>query len=113
MNKKTTKEKINFYKKHVGKDTKHNKYRNLEWDKPSNTILAHLYKDGLLFIHPDIKQARSITPREAAAIQSFHNDFILSKNNGISYKMIGNAVPPKMAKIISEVLIKYINIANG
>ena len=112
MNNLSTKEKIDFYTKLGGvnrtrKNPKHNKYRNLEWDKPSPTIVAHLYKDGLMFIHPDSKQARSITIREAATLQSFDDDYIFSGKMGIDYKMIGNAVPPLMAQKISLVLHKY------
>ena len=60
-------------------------------DKPSNTIPAHLYKDGLRHIHPDPNQARSITVREAARIQSFEDDFEFLGSKGDQYKMIGNA----------------------
>ena len=61
-----------------------------------------------MFIHPDKAQARSITVREAAALQSFDDDFLFTGKLGIDFKMIGNAVPPLMAKKISEVLCKYI-----
>ena len=98
---------IKFYTKMTGKTSKHNKYRNLEWDKPSPTIVAHLYKDGLMFIHPDAKQSRSITIREAASLQSFDDDYEFSGKMGVDYKMIGNAVPPLMAKKIAEVLKSF------
>ena len=55
-------------------------------------------------MHPDSKQARSITVREAAALQSFDDDFEFTGKIGIDYKMIGNAVPPLMAKKISKIL---------
>ena len=58
-------------------------------------------KDGLMFIHPDSKQARSITVREAAILQSFPEDFEFVGSMGSCYKMIGNAVPPKMAENIA------------
>ena len=108
MNNLNTKEKLDYYKKKVGKDTNHPKYRSLDWEKPSSTMVAHLQKDGLLFIHPDHKQARSITVREAAAIQTFDNDFSFGKNIGHNYKMIGNAVPPKFGEVLGEVLYKYL-----
>ena len=71
-------------------------------DRPSNTIPAHLYKDGLRHIHPDPKQSRSITVREAARLQSFPDDFEFLSAKGDQYKMIGNAVPPNFAKLIGE-----------
>jgi DNA (cytosine-5)-methyltransferase 1 len=101
MNKSTSKEKISFYNKLIGKNSNHAKYRNLEWDKPSPTVVAHLYKDGLMFIHPDIEQARSITVKEAALLQSFPDDYDFTGSQGYAYKMIGNAVPPEMAKNIA------------
>ena len=101
MNKRPMDERIQFYNTLLGKNSKHAKYRNLEWDKPSQTIVAHLYKDGLMFIHPDGKQARSITVKEAALIQSFPDDFEFIESMGYNYKMIGNAVPPLMAKKIA------------
>lgn len=104
MNKKSSQEKISFYNDLMGKQSNHAKYRNLEWDKPSPTIVAHLYKDGLMFIHPDIKQARSITVKEAALLQSFPDDYDFIGSNGYAFKMIGNAVPPAMAKNIATAI---------
>jgi DNA (cytosine-5)-methyltransferase 1 len=101
MNKCTTKEKISYYNYLIGKNSNHAKYRSLEWDKPSPTVVAHLHKDGLMFIHPDIEQARSITVKEAALLQSFPDDFEFIGSQGYAFKMIGNAVPPEMAKNIA------------
>jgi DNA (cytosine-5)-methyltransferase 1 len=109
MNSMPMTEKINFYNNLIGKKSNHAKYRNLEWDKPSPTIVAHLYKDGLMFIHPDEKQARSITVKEAALLQSFPDDYEFIGSNGDCYKMIGNAVPPIMAKNIALGLVKSLN----
>jgi DNA (cytosine-5)-methyltransferase 1 len=106
MNKKSSVEKISFYNRHLKKKSNHAKYRNLEWDKPSPTIVAHLSKDGLMFIHPDPNQARSITIYEAALIQSFPNNYKFIGTNANCYKMIGNAVPPMMAKCIGLALLK-------
>lgn len=101
MNKKSMSEKIGFYNNLMNKKSNHAKYRNLDWDKPSPTIVAHLYKDGLMFIHPDAEQARSITIKEAALLQSFPDDYEFVGSSGDCYKMIGNAVPPEMAKYIA------------
>ena len=76
----------------------------LRWDKPSNTIPAHLYKDGLRHIHPDSTQARSITIREAARLMSFPDDYKLHGSMGDKYKMLGNAVPPLFAKAIGDTI---------
>jgi DNA (cytosine-5)-methyltransferase 1 len=110
MNKIPMNERIEFYNSTVGKNTKHGKYRSLEWEKPSPTIVAHLYKDGLLFIHPDAKQARTITVKEAALLQSFPDDYEFIENMGYNYKMIGNAVPPLMAKNIALAIYDVISL---
>ena len=95
----------------TGKNTNVHKYHVLKWDKPSTTITAHLYKDGLRHIHPDSKQARSITVREAARLQSFDDDFDFIGPMGDQFKMIGNAVPPLFAKAIAlalhELIVKH------
>jgi DNA (cytosine-5)-methyltransferase 1 len=110
MNSYPTKQKTDYYKKVTGKDTNHNKYRSLEWDKPSPTIVAHLHKDGLMFIHPDINQLRSITVREAALLQSFPLDFEFVGSNAYCFKMIGNAVPVLMAKAIANAIYKVLEV---
>ena len=108
MNTKSLKEKIEFYNILHNKNSKHAKYRNLEWNKSSPTIVAHLYKDGLMFIHPDANQARTITIREAGLLQSFPLDYEFIGSKGVCYKMIGNAVPPKMAEGIALGIAKYL-----
>ena len=102
MNNLPNNEKLEFYKQVSGKTSNHNKYRSLEWDKPSPTIVSHLYKDGLMFIHPDVEQVRSITIREAALLQSFPMDYEFLGSNAYCFKMIGNAVPVLFAKSIAE-----------
>ena len=108
MNKSSSQNKISFYNNLMGKKSNHAKYRNLEWDKPSPTVVAHLYKDGLMFIHPDVNQARSITVKEAALLQSFPDDFEFIGSQGFAFKMIGNAVPPEMAKNIAVAISQKI-----
>jgi len=109
MNSLPTEEKIGFYNRLKGKASNHAKYRSLEWDQPSPTIVAHLYKDGLMFIHPDVAQARSITIREAALLQSFPIDYHFIGSASYCYKMIGNAVPPLMAKHIALGIGEFLN----
>ena len=106
MNHKPMQERLDYYNNLKGKHSNHVKYRSLEWDKPSPTIVAHLYKDGLMFIHPDIEQLRSITIREAAALQTFPNDFCFYGSTAYAFKMIGNAVPVQFAKNIATAVIK-------
>ena len=72
------------------------------WDKPARTVIAHLYKDGNQFIHPDDTQGRSITPREAARLQSFPDDFVFEGSRTEIYKQIGNAVPVLLARAIAK-----------
>lgn len=104
MNKFSQKEKMEFYTKITGHTSNHVKYRNIEWDKPSPTIVAHLHKDGYMFIHPDIEQLRTITIREAALLQSFPLDYKFVASNPYCYKMIGNAVPVLFAKGIAAAM---------
>lgn len=87
-----------LYTEHTGKKSNIHKYNVLKWDEPSTTIPAHLCKDGLRHIHPDSKQARTITVREAARIQSFPDDFEFIGPMTDQFKMIGNAVPPEFAR---------------
>lgn len=87
-------------------DPKHfgNRYTVQEYDKPGRTVVAHLYKDGNLFIHPDSEQARTFTVREAARIQSFPDDFIFEGSRTDQYKQVGNAVPPLMAEAVAKAM---------
>lgn len=93
----------------TGKKSNIHKYYVLRWNEPSNTIPAHLYKDGMRHIHPDSKQARSITVREAARLQTFADDFEFLGPTMAQYKMIGNAVPSDFAKVIAKGLKQILN----
>ena len=87
---------------HIFKD----KYFKLFDDRPCRTITAHLKVDGHSHIHPF--QVRSITPREAARVQSFPDDYFFWGSYTKTYMQIGNAVPPVMARGIDEVIKNYL-----
>lgn len=100
---------VHYYFQKTGHTTLYQKYKSLEWDKPAHTIVAHLSKDGYMFIHPDAKQERSITIREAACLQSFPLDYEFVASTPYCYKMIGNAVPVKFAKGIASGIHKVLD----
>jgi len=83
-----------------------NKWRKMEADAPARTLMAHLGKDGYSHIHYDSSQARTISVREAARLQSFPDGFRFSGTMNPAFRQIGNAVPPLMAKAIAEVVRK-------
>ena len=97
-----------LYEERVGAKSPIHRYHVLKRGEPSTTIISHLDRDGNRFIHYDPDQSRDITPREAARIQSFDDDFDFIGNQTDTYIMIGNAVPPVLAKCVglavSEVL---------
>lgn len=99
------------YEKFTNKKSAVHKYYVLRWDEPSNIIPAHIYKDGLRHIHPDSKQARSITVREAARLMTFPDSYKFQGSRGDKYKMLGNAVPPEFSKIIAKVIEKVLDVS--
>ncbi len=99
-----------LYTEKTGKVSNVHKYHVIRWDEPSNLIPAHLYKDGLRHIHPDSGQLRTITVREAARLQTFDDDYIFDGSNVETYKMIGNAVPPKFARCLAEAVKDLLSI---
>jgi len=80
-----------------------NIYGRMDWDKPSGTIVAGMDKITVgRFVHPD--ENRLLTPRECARIQSFPDEFKFSGGMVSQYYQIGNAVPPKLSEIFSNIL---------
>jgi DNA (cytosine-5)-methyltransferase 1 len=77
-----------------------NKWRKMEADHPARTLMAHLGKDSYSHIHYDSDQARTISVREAARLQSFPDGFAFRGTMNPAFRQIGNAVPPLFAKQI-------------
>ena len=86
------------------------KYFKLNQNHISKTIIAHLETDGNSYVHPS--QNRSITPREAARIQSFPDWYFFTGSLRNQFKQIGNAVPPLLASVIAKEFIKILTKIN-
>lgn len=80
------------------KDIFDDKYKKLDENDLSRTITAHIAKDGYWYIHP--RQARTLTIREAARIQTFPDDFRFAGPPSAAFKQIGNAVPPLVGQSV-------------
>lgn len=78
-----------------------NKWWKLYRDKPVRTLMAHLGKDSYSHIHFDSLQARTISVREAARLQSFPDGFVLRGAMNSAFRQVGNAVPPLVAYAIA------------
>ncbi len=87
-----------------------NKWRKMWPDQPARTLMAHLGKDGYSHIHYDDEQARTISVREAARLQSFPDGFRFCGTMNPAFKQIGNAVPPLLAKALAEEMIKALRL---
>lgn len=88
---------------HIFKD----KYYKLRFEEQCKTITAHMKFDCNMYIHPN--QARGLTPREAARVQSYPDDYFFLGPYTKTYMQIGNSVPPLMSKVIANIIKKYIN----
>ncbi|OQB53186.1 MAG: Modification methylase HaeIII [Firmicutes bacterium ADurb.Bin146] len=82
------------------------KYFKLEEDKVCKTITAHMKFDCNMYIHPT--QARGLTPREAARVQSYPDDYFFRGSYTKTYMQIGNSVPPLLGRAIAAVIKQYL-----
>ncbi len=82
------------------RDVFDDKYARLRGDRPCKTIVAHLAKDGNGYIHPT--QVRSLSFREAARVQSFHDGFVFCGSPSEQWIQLGNAVPPVLAEALAR-----------
>ena len=78
-----------------------NKWRKMWRRQPARTLMAHLGKDSYSHIHYDSEQARTISVREAARLQSFPDGFVFCGTMNPAFRQIGNAVPPLMAQALA------------
>ncbi len=78
---------------------------------PCSTIVAHLSKDGLMFIHP--RQNRSLTPREAARVQSFPDWFQFPVARTHQFRLIGNAVPPLVSEAVGDAVRAFLRVSHS
>jgi len=87
------------------------KFFKIRSDKPSPTIVAHLRRDANSFVHP--RDNRGITPREAARLQSFPDNYRFLGSFGRQFEQIGNAVPPLLAEVIGNAIMGEFGSING
>lgn len=90
-----------------------NKWRKLDPKSPSRTLMAHLGKDTYSHIHYRRDEARTISVREAARLQSFPDGFRFYGSLNARYRQIGNAVPPLMAWQLGQQLIAALRSSKG
>ena len=82
------------------------KYFKLDETQICKTITSHMKFDCNMYIHP--WEARGLSPREAARIQTFPDDYVITGAQNMWYAQVGNAVPVKLAKAIGDGIMKFV-----
>lgn len=82
------------------------KYFKLRENQVCRTITSHMKYDCNMYIHP--WEARGLSPREAARVQTFPDDYIFTGPQNAWYAQIGNAVPVKLAYVIGRAIKKFL-----
>lgn len=101
----------NYLQTHKNKTSFTDRFKVVAGDlQAAQTVVAHIAKDGHHYIHPDIEQNRSLTPREAARLQTFPDDFYFETTlekpgRTPAFAQIGNAVPVLLAEEIADSLL--------
>lgn len=99
---------------HANRETFKDRFKVVASDRRvCHTIVAHIHKDGHYYIHPDIKQNRSISIREAARLQTFPDNYYFENSSkklgrAAPYRQIGNAVPVLFAKKLAKAVRRFV-----
>jgi len=83
-----------------------NKYRRLDWERPSHTLVAHMARDCSDFVHPEYD--RFVSVREAARLQSFPDSYVFPGSQFRQFRQIGNAVPPMLGRVVATAVAQAI-----